>query len=144
MPEPVPLELAASVDALHERIGNTYAVSRATGVPPSTVRDIIKGYGRWHELTFDSSFVALRTEQKRILQQSSIALAAKALSQIDATIDKASAAQSAMIYGILRDKERLDAGESTINIAVRSSNEITNLDSLADALRGELIKRKSP
>lgn len=144
MPELVPLEKAAAAEALYERLGNQTAVGRALGMPQQTVHDIIHGHNRWSEVRHDSSYSALRLEQKRILQVAGTKLMSKALIQIDNSIDKCSAPQAAMVYGILFDKDRLMAGESTANIGVRTTTDISNLDSLADALRGELIKRKSP
>ena len=44
------------------------------------------------------------------MQATSINLSQKALPQIENRIDKSSVPQPAMVYGILRDKERLDAG----------------------------------
>lgn len=144
MAEPIPLERAAAAEALHERLGNQQAVGRALDMPRQTVHDIISGHGRWSEVRHDSSYVALRTEQKRILQVAGTQIMAKALVQIEKRLPDASAPQAAMVYGILFDKDRLMAGESTANIGVRTTTDISNLDNLADALRGELIKRKNP
>ena len=144
MPELVPLEKAAAAEALYERLGNQKAVGDALGMPRETVRDIINGHNRWSEVRHDASYTALRLEQKRILQVAGTKLMSQALTQIEKRLPDASAPQAAMVYGILFDKDRLMAGASTQNIGVRTSNEISNLDSLADALRGELIKRKSP
>lgn len=144
MPELVPLEKAAACEALYERIGTSSGVARVMGMPRQTVSEIVNGHGRWSEVRFDSSYSALRQEQKRHLQVASAQLMSKALIQIDERLPDCNAPQAALVYGILFDKDRLMAGESTQNIGVRTTTEISNLDSLADALRGELIKRKSP
>lgn len=68
------------------------------------------------------------------MQAASINLSQKALQQIENRIDKASAPQAAMVYGILRDKERLDAGEPTEIIALHTRQEIDGLDALAAIL----------
>jgi hypothetical protein len=44
-----------------------------------------------------------------------------------------------MVYGILRDKERLDAGEPTEIVASYTRNEIMGLDKLAAALGQALL-----
>ena len=79
-----------------------------------TVDDIINGRNGWREIIAnDQAFKQYRTQAKRQMQAASINLSQKALQQIENRIDKASAPQAAMVYGILRDKERLDAGEPT-------------------------------
>jgi len=140
MPAPIPLEQAAAAAALYERDGNASRVALIMDMPRTTVNDVVKGYGRWGEVATDSSFVALRQEQKRLLQAASALNMSRAQSQIADTIHKCSAPQAAMVFGILFDKDRLMAGESTQNVAVRGP-QLTNLDDLANALRGELVKR---
>ena len=75
------------------------------------------------------------------MQAASINLSQKALQQIENRIDKASAPQAAMVYGILRDKERLDAGEPTEIIALHTRQEIEGLDALAAILGQTLLQR---
>lgn len=142
MPDLVPLELAAAASALHEYDGNAARVGRQLGMPQRTVYDIVHGYGRWSEVATDASFAALRLEQKRILQAASARNMSKAMVQIENTLDKCSAPQAAMVYGILFDKDRLMAGESTQNVGVRTTNEVLNLDQLAKSLSQELVKRR--
>ena len=141
MPAPVPLERAAAAAALYERSGNQHEVARRLDMPQRTVCDIVNGYGRWAEVATDSSFTALRLEQKRHLQAASAKIMSQALVRIEEKLPDASAPQAAMVYGILFDKDRLMAGESTANVGVRTSTEVLNLDELANALRGELVKR---
>ncbi len=74
------------------------------------------------------------------MQAASIKLSQKALQQIENRIDKASAPQAAMVYGILRDKERLDAGEPTEIVASYTRNEIMGLGKLAAALGQTLLQ----
>lgn len=68
------------------------------------------------------------------MQAASIKLSQKALQQIENRIDKASAPQAAMVYEILRDKERLDAGEPTEIVARHTRVDIAGVDKLAAAL----------
>ena len=73
------------------------------------------------------------------MQASSITLAQKALQQIENRIDEASAPQAAVIYGILRDKERLDAGEPTEILASLTRQEVAGIDKLGAALSQTLL-----
>lgn len=141
---PVPLDLAATAQAMYEIDGNASRVARQLGIPRTSVQDIVSGYGRWSELATDSSYVQLRREQKRILQAACAKNMSKALVRIEEKIDDCSAPQAAMVFGILFDKDRLMAGESTQNLAIRDTQGAVTLDTLADKLRGELVKRKSP
>ena len=141
MPAATPLDKAASAMALYELDGSASRVARRLDMPRGTVHDIVNGYGRWSEVANDSSFQQLRQEQKRHLQAASAKIMSQALVRIEEKLPDASAPQAAMVYGILFDKDRLMAGESTQNVGVRTTNEILNLDSIADALRGELVKR---
>jgi hypothetical protein len=84
---------------------------------------------------------------KRQMQAASINLFQKALQQIENRIDKASAPQAAMVYGILRDKKRLDAGEPAEITASYTRQEIAGLDAFAAVLSQTLLqsgKRSMP
>jgi len=141
MPAPIPLERAAAASAVYERLGNQTATAEFLGMPRRTVGDIVNGYGRWCELATDSSFVALRHEQKRLFQAAIPSILGKALVNIEKKIVDASLGQSVYAFGVLSDKLALLNGESTNNVAIHGS--ISNLDDLANALRGELVKRSS-
>ena len=70
-----------------------------------TVDDIINGRNGWREIIAnDQAFKQYRTQAKRQIQAASINLSQKALQQIENRIDKASAPQAAMVYGILRER----------------------------------------
>ena len=60
-----------------------------------------------------------------------------------AEIASSSAAQATSIYGVLRDKERLDAGESTQNIAVLTRHEVEGRARLAERLSQALLIKKT-
>jgi hypothetical protein len=47
-----------------------------------------------------------------------------------------------MVYGILRDKERLDAGEPTEIVASYTREDISGLDKLAAALSQTLLQKE--
>jgi hypothetical protein len=74
------------------------------------------------------------------MQAASISLSQKALQQIENRIDKPSAPQAAMVYGILRDKERLDAGEPTEIVALHTGQAIEGLEALAAVLGQTLLQ----
>ena len=116
-------------------------IADATGLPARTVDDIINGRNGWGEIIRnDQAFKQYRSDAKRKMQAASIKLSQKALQQIENRIDKASAPQAAMVYGILRDKERLDAGEPTEIVATHSRVDIGGLDKLAAALGQTLLQ----
>ena len=117
-------------------------IADAIGLPVRTVDDIINGRNGWREIIAnDQAFKQYRTQAKRQMQAASINLSQKALQQIENRIDKASAPQAAMVYGILRDKERLDAGEPTEIVVLRTRQEVEGLDSLAAILGQALLQR---
>jgi hypothetical protein len=106
------------------------------------VTNIINGTHGWQEIKdSDAQFLKYRQQVKRELQVGTLELTKKCLAQIEDKLPTASAAQSAMIYGILFDKERLQAGESTQNIEIHSEVEIESLGALAEALRQSLLER---
>jgi hypothetical protein len=108
------------------------------------VDDIINGRNGWGRIIAnDQAFKQYRSDAKRKMQAASVQLSKKALRQIENKIDKASAPQAAMVYGILRDKERLDAGEPTEIVASYTRNEIMGLDKLAAALGQSLLQSKA-
>jgi hypothetical protein len=105
------------------------------------VDDIINGRNGWGKIIAnDQAFKQYRSDAKRKMQAASITLSQKALQQIENRIDKASAPQAAMVYGILRDNERLDAGEPTEIVASYTREEIMGLDKLAAALGQALLQ----
>jgi len=116
-------------------------IADAIGLPVRTVDDIINGRNSWREIIAnDQAFKQYRIQAKRQMQAASINLSQKALQQIENRIDKASAPQAAVVYGILRDKERLDAGEPTEITASYTRQEIEGLDALAAILGQTLLQ----
>jgi Ribonuclease G/E len=131
---------AARAKALADIGYQATQIADATGLPTRTVDDIINGRNGWREIIAnDQAFKQYRTDAKRKMQAASIKLSQKALQQIENRIDKASAPQAAMVYGILRDKERLDAGEPTEITAVYSHAQIQGLDKLSQLLSQTLL-----
>jgi hypothetical protein len=90
------------------------------GIPERTAREIIARQGRWGEVAERSVFAEVRLKQKVHLEAASRMLSSKCLVQLEDTLGNASAYQAAVIDGLLRTHERLDAGEATQNIAIHS------------------------
>ena len=135
--DPVKAATAAAMGDLGYQSGQ---IADAVGLPQQTVGDIIAGRSGWEQRLKGEAFQAWRLEQKKIMQAGSVELAKKALKQIEAKLPLASAAQSAVIYGVLRDKERLDAGESTENVAHIHRHKIEAMDELGRKLMASLIE----
>jgi hypothetical protein len=66
----------------------------------------------------------------------------KALQQVEDKLPNASTAQAAVIYGVLTDKERLQAGESTANVEIHSRVKVERMDRLAQALSRALMPKQ--
>jgi hypothetical protein len=131
---------AAQAKALAEIGYQGSQIADATGLPTRTVDDIINGCNGWGEIIAnDQAFKQYRSDAKRKMQAASIKLSQKALQQIENRIDKVSAPQAAMVYGILRDKERLDVGEPTEILASLTRQEIAGIDKLGAALSQTLL-----
>ena len=138
-----PISHAAEAKALADIGYQGTQIAEAIGLPVRTVDDIINGRGSWGDIIAnDQAFKTYRTDAKRKMQAASIKLSQKALQQIENRLDKASAPQAAMVYGILRDKERLDAGEPTEIVVSHTRLEIAALDELAQALSQTLLQPK--
>ena len=136
------LPTAAQATALAEIGYQGTQIAQATGLPARTVDDIINGRNRWGEIIGNSqAFKQYRSDAKRKMQAALITLSQKALQQIENRSDKASAPQAAMVYGILRDKERLDAGEPTEILASYTRVDVEGVDKLAAALGETLLQR---
>ena len=135
---PTDLAMAGKIKGMHDMGMSNKKISRTTDCPTSTVGDIIAGRHNWSNLVSDPEFAKYRKEQKRAMQVSSIELAKKALAQTEAGLTKSSAAQAAVIYAIMRDKERLDAGEPTEIRETVLRADIERLDELADKLSRSL------
>ncbi len=138
------LQRAATAKAMHEMRFQTGQIGEAVGLPEATVDDIVRGRHGWSKMLDDPVFREYRVQQKRFMQVASIELAKKALRQIEDKLPKTSAVQGAMIYGILRDKERLDAGEAAENAAHIHKYDLKKLDILAERLSQSLLAKEEP
>ena len=117
---------------------STYKAAALTNLPQRTVHDIIAGKHGWKAIHNDPLFVEHRLQIKRSQQLAMNELVGKALVQVDATIDKASAYQAAGIAGLLFDKERLLAGEASHNIEVHTKGEVVASEATLAALMASM------
>ena len=137
------LQTAATAKALSDFGYNKGLIAEKVGLPYRTVDSIIRGEGKWSEIIRNEPlFEEYRKEIKAILQIKSLYLADRCLDQIEKKLSKASAPQAAVTMGILRQHQRLDAGESTVNIAQITRHEIEQLDELAEKLSWSLLAHK--
>ncbi len=136
---------AARAAALHEAGIRMGEIVEATGIPRRTIYGIIYGEPEWREiLNNDERFKEYRNEVKKQLQTGTLELSQKCLIQIEDKLPAASAAQAAVVYGIIFDKERLQAGESTENVAVINKRDLEDEDRLLAKLAASIIEDKGP
>lgn len=120
-------EEGESLNSIHEK----------TGLPKSTVADIVNGRGPWGEIRASNQvFQRHRAEQKKIVQLASYEIQKKCLERIENKIGDCSAPQAAMVLGVLNDKDRLMHAEH-LEVHIDNSltiQQITNLEVLAGKL----------
>jgi len=115
---------AARAKALHDAGIKMDDIVDATGLPQRTIYNIVNLVGPWAEIvTNNEIFQRYRNEVKKMIQTGSLELSKACLNQIEVKLPQASAAQAAVVFGILHDKERIQAGESNLNIAVHVTKE---------------------
>ena len=116
--KPTPKHIAENVMVMADMGKTSTEIGEAVGLPLTTVEDIRKGVGRWAAVQRDHWFQSYRKEMRRKHEAMAHELSGLALERIEAGLPKSSVAQAAVVFGILQDKIRLMAGESTQNIAV--------------------------
>ena len=138
----LPIHLAASAAGLKDVGFSQGAIAGMLKVPKQTISDILNRHGRWEEITHnDTLFNEYRKEARRLIHTGSVELIQQCLEQIEKRLPDASAAQSAVVLGILRQHERLDSGEATQNIAViHHHSEAESLDRAAEKLARSLLR----
>jgi len=108
------LEKAVAATVLHEELGcSPREIGRRLDMAEATVRDIFSGKNGWDQIHNLPWFKEYREIQKQTIHASIIELQKGALAQIAKGIAKSSAAQATYTFGVLYDKQRLSAGEST-------------------------------
>ena len=112
--------------------GLTYLeIAQIFGVTQTTVHERLQGY-----IPEDSNLSAFKLNRADIMAAKQEQIL-KSLSQDD--IQKASAYQRVGMYGILYDKERLERGQSTANVAYADlSREMRDIDNEIRQLEEEL------
>ena len=101
---------AATVAALGDLGYAGTKIAAITGVAWRTVYDILGGQKNYLKTPVHAK---LRSQIKERLQFRSLDIADRALNQVEQTLPWAEARDAAVVYGILRQHERLDAGEPT-------------------------------
>ena len=108
-------------------------------MPRRTVYEILGGEANYVR---GPVLAQARAEVKELLQARSLDLAYRAQDQIELALPEAGAKDAAIVMGILRDHERLDAGEATANIEIHHKVEVEALEDLGDRLARSLLKHK--
>jgi membrane-bound ClpP family serine protease len=125
---------AATAAAMADGGYGAAQIARATGLVPSSVRDIIHRHGHWGEIAESSVFALHRRQQSQALEAAGRVLAAQAMAQCAERLPDANAYQACLISSIMIDKTRLLAGESTANVSIANKVELSGLAELAGAL----------
>lgn len=92
-------------------------IAEDMGRSVSMVDDILNSRGRWASLATDQALQEYRAKQTRQHELMARELSTKLLERIEKTINTGGLSQAVIAFGILQDKARLLAGESTQNIA---------------------------
>lgn len=138
------LPTAALVMEMGEAIGKSRRqISAATGIPLSTVQDILSRAHGWDEIADGDLFKRHRQEQNKALEQANRTLARKSLEKAEGKMDNASYAQLVFGAAIMTDKARLLAGEPTEIHANLNIDAVKALDKLAAMFSQSLIDRSN-
>ena len=135
---------AAAALELAEAGYDRQRIENITGVDRVTVGDIIRRKGHWLQDVQKPVFDEWRRRTKREIMGRSGEIAVKLLAHAEKNLDKTSPYQAIGMYGILRTHDRLDAGESTSNVEIRSTVELVGLDKLAERLGQRLLPEGQP
>jgi len=135
---------AATALELSEKLGHSERqIAKEVGLPASTVHTILSKAHGWGEIADEPVFRQNRAQQNRALKQAARSMAAKAMERAEDKIDEAGFYHLTLGAGIMIDKARLLAGESTQNVAIQSRNEVMSLEALAAALSQALLACKA-
>ena len=107
----------AAVEALALAGVSEGQIAEDLGVSISLVDDVLNGRGRWASLKTDQALQQWRQKQTRQHELLARELSTKALQRIEDTLPTANLSSAIIAFGVLQDKARLLAGESTQNIA---------------------------
>ena len=130
-----------------EMVENGYTpreAAEAAHVSRGTVYDIRGKVGHWAVSTQKPVFIKWREAVKRRLEAALGEIQINLLQHVAETYEKSSPYQAAGMFGIMFDKARLLAGESTSNVEIRSTVELVGLDKLAERLGQRLLPEGQP
>jgi hypothetical protein len=133
---------AATALELSEKLGHSERqIAKEVGLPASTIHTILSKANGWDQIADEPVFRQHRAQQNRALEQAARSMAAKAMERAEDKIDEAGFYHLTLGAGIMIDKARLLAGESTENIGIQITDRsgVENLDRLAAALAQSLI-----
>ena len=144
----------AAVDALAQLGETPGQIAENVGISISLVDDILNKRGRWASLETDHALQEYRTKIARQHELMARELSTKLLKRIEATVSTSSLSQAVIAFGILQEKIRLLAGESTQNIAFGGTIKIESekltdmlarlISSLKDDVDGPEIAQPAP
>ena len=123
----------AAVQALAEVGVSPRQIAEDLGVSVSLVDDVLHGRGRWASLKTDHQLQQWRAQQTRQHELLARELSTKALQRIEDTLPTANLSSAIIAFGVLQDKARLLAGESTQNIAIGGTVKVES-EKLTDVL----------
>ena len=140
MARKIGLEIAGMAQGMKDCGVAVQEIADAVGLSTNTVNNIIHNRGRWSDLYKDQGvFAKYRQLIKMRMNSKALTYADRMLDSIDAARDTGNVSQRAVAYGILRQHERLDAGEATSHVAVIHKTDLEALDRLARRLADGLV-----
>lgn len=129
---------AATIGALGELGYPGRRIADMTKTPRTSVYQILRGESGYVR---EPVLSQLRAEVKERLQARSLDLSDRALNQVELALPESAARDAAVVYGILRDHERLDAGEATANVEIHHHVEFEDLEAVGDRLAKSLLRQ---
>ena len=142
MPNLTPLVDAITASTLYRAGIPVGKIAERLDMDRATVYGIVNRRGAWsvERAAIDGeTFQQYSQEVKNILRAKALALANVALDNMAVKMDKASAAQSGVCFGILVEKAALLGGDATARVDVVTRADAADLDALAERLRASLV-----
>lgn len=116
---------------------------KMVGMSPSTAKDIVSGRNGWAQIKLSKEFLAHRQSSAIDLELMVGEQAKRAVERMDETIGKASYGQAVYGAGVMIDKYRLFAGQSTANLSVKINERAEGLDEALAKLDAALAIKKA-
>ena len=137
------LMTAAKVKVMGDMNYSQKQIQEATNLPQSTVSEILAGKNNWDKLKDVNNYEKYAHESRRHLKIATSELAKKSLQQLEDKLKGASAAQSAVIAGIMVDKLNVLSGQPTEIKEIVTRTDLAALDQLAKRLSDSLVSDKA-